>query len=70
MEKADYSAFGVAVSAKFDGDPTLWKIVDDKLYLNLNPDIQEQWEKDIAGHITKADTYWPAIKDKAPAELS
>ena len=33
-----YCAFGVAVGAKFDGDPTLFRIVDDKLYLNLNPD--------------------------------
>ncbi|ETW94440.1 MAG: hypothetical protein ETSY1_34825 [Candidatus Entotheonella factor] len=65
-----FCAFGVTVGAKFDGDPALWKIVDGKLYLNLNPDIQEQWEKDIAGHITKADKGWPTIKDKAAADLS
>jgi YHS domain-containing protein len=65
-----FCAFGVAVGAKFDGDPELWKIEDGKLYLNLNPDIQEQWNKDIPGHITKADTNWLAIKDKAPVELS
>jgi hypothetical protein len=34
------------------------------------PDIQEQWEKNIPGHITKADANWPVIKDRAPAELS
>jgi hypothetical protein len=28
---------------KFDGDPTAWKIVDGKLYLNLNTDIQKKW---------------------------
>jgi YHS domain-containing protein len=64
-----FCAFGVAVGAKFDGDPELWKIEDDNLYLNLSPDIQEQWEKDIQGHITKANTNWPVIKDKAPTEL-
>lgn len=64
-----FCAFGVGVGAKFDGDPALWKIVDEKLYLNLSPDIQEQWEKDIPGHITQADKNWPGIKDKAPAEL-
>ena len=63
-----FCAFGVSVGAKFDGDPQLWKIVDGKLYLNLNPDIQEQWEKDIPGHIGKADTHWPVIKDTTPAE--
>jgi len=65
-----FCAFGVAVGAKFDGDPELWRIEEGKLYLNLNPDIQEQWEKNIPGHITKADTNWPMIKDRAPAELS
>ncbi len=65
-----FCAFGVAVGAKFDGDPELWRIEDGTLYLNLNPDMQEQWKKDIPGHITKADTNWPVIKDKAPADLS
>ena len=31
---------------------------------------QTQWEKNIPGHITNADTNWPMIKDRAPAELS
>ena len=65
-----FCAFGVAVGAKFDGDPELWKIEDGKLYLNLNPDIQEQWAKDIPGQIAKADKNWPGIKDIAPADLS
>ena len=65
-----FCAFGVAVGAKFDGDPELWKVVDDKLYLNLNPDIQEQWEQNIPGHIGKANKHWPIIKDTAPANLS
>jgi len=65
-----FCAFGVAVGAKFDGDPELWRIENGKLYLNLNPDIQEQWEKDLAGHLVKANKKWPAIKDRAPADLS
>ncbi len=64
-----YCAYGVAVSAKFDGDPTLYRIVDDKLYFNLNPDIQKQWQKDIAGNIAKANRNWTEIKEKAPSEL-
>jgi hypothetical protein len=58
------------VGIKCDGDPELWRIEEGKLYLNLNPDIQEQWEKNIPGHLTNADTNWPMIKDRAPAELS
>lgn len=64
-----FCAYGVSVGAKFDGDPTLWKVVDGKLYLNLNPEIQKKWEKDISGSIVKADQKWTVIKDKTSAEL-
>jgi YHS domain-containing protein len=36
-----FCAYGVSVGAKFDGDPTLWKIVDGRLYLNLDAGILE-----------------------------
>lgn len=64
-----FCAFGVSVGAKFDGDPTLWKIVDGKLYLNLNQDIQGNWLKDLDGNIRKADSNWSKIRDVAPASL-
>ena len=44
--------------------------VEGKLYLNLNPKIQQKWEKDISGQITKADQNWLVIKDKAPGDRS
>ena len=65
-----YCAYGVAVGAKFDGDPLLWRIVDGKLYLNLNEEIQATWEKDIPGHINDADDNWTKIAKKTPQELS
>ncbi|MBA5249217.1 MAG: YHS domain-containing protein [Gammaproteobacteria bacterium] len=40
------------------GDPTLWAIVDDKLYLNYNKETKNRWEKDIPGFIIKADQFW------------
>lgn len=64
-----YCAYGVAVGAKFDGDPRKWKIVDGKLYLNLNEDIQATWKKDIPGNIKKAGTNWTKIVNKTPSEL-
>ena len=64
-----YCAFGVSVGAKFDGDPALFRVVDDKLYLNLNPEIQTTWGKDIPGNIAKADGNWSRIREKAPSEL-
>jgi YHS domain-containing protein len=64
-----YCAFGAAMGFKFDGDPTLWKIVDDKLYLNLAKDIQTRWEGDIPGFIESADAKWGDIADVEPAAL-
>lgn len=64
-----YCAYGVAVGKKFYGDPEVWKVVDGTLYLNLNPDVQKLWNKDIPGHIRKAEGNWPKIQDKAPWEL-
>ena len=64
-----YCAFGVAVGKKFHSDPTIWKVVDGKLYLNLNKDIQNKWNKNINGFIAKADTNWKNIEHKNPAEL-
>ena len=64
-----YCAYGVAVGKKFVGDPDIWKIVDDKLYLNLDNKIQRIWNKDISGNLMKAETNWVKIKDKQPADL-
>lgn len=64
-----FCAYGVSVGAKFDGDPHVWKIVDNQLFLNLNPAIQELWEKDLRGNIEEADAHWPRIRDRDPATL-
>ena len=61
---------GVSVGAKFDGDPSLWRIVDGKLYLNLNREIQKKWQEDIPGNIKKAEGNWQRIAGKTPQELS
>ncbi|MEM7427686.1 MAG: YHS domain-containing (seleno)protein [Pseudomonadota bacterium] len=64
-----YCAFGTAMGFKFDGDPNVWKIVDNKLYLNLSTGIQTRWEGKVTEFITSANGNWKTIKDKAPAEL-
>lgn len=64
-----WCAYGVAVNKKFVGDPLVWKIVDGKLYLNLDQKVADIWVKDIPGYITKSEASWPQIKDKAPSEL-
>lgn len=56
-----YCAYAVSQGATATFDPKAWKIVNDKLYLNLNPKIQKRWGKDIPGYIIAADTNWPQI---------
>ncbi len=64
-----YCAMGVALKKKLDGDPQVWQIVDGKLYLNVNRDIQKQWVKDVPGNIAKADSTWPVIRDRSAKDL-
>jgi YHS domain-containing protein len=64
-----FCAYGVALGKKFDGDPHYWKIVDGRLYLNLNADIQAEWSKDVPAHIGKADKNWNRIGGVAGSRL-
>ena len=64
-----YCAFGVSVGKKFIGDPEVWRVVDGRLYLNLDTGIQDEWLKDVPGRIKKANTNWKKIRDKSPASL-
>lgn len=64
-----YCAFGAALGKKFDGDPNVWKIVDNKLYLNLAPQVAELWTADLKGKIMAADEKWSMIKSTPAADL-
>jgi len=57
-----FCAMGVALNQKFDTDPTAWHIRGDKLYLNLNKDVQKKWATDIPGYIETAQGNWTGIK--------
>ena len=56
-----YCAWAVAHGSTAPGDPEVWKIVDDKLYVNVNRDIADQWEKNIPGFVARADAKWPGL---------
>ncbi|MEO0981698.1 MAG: YHS domain-containing (seleno)protein [Pseudomonadota bacterium] len=56
-----YCAWAVSQGYTAKGDARHWKIVDGKLYLNYNRDVQETWETDIGGFITAADGNWPSV---------
>lgn len=42
-------------------DPTAWSVIDGKLYLNYDANVQKRWEKDIPGFIADADAKWPGV---------
>lgn len=64
-----FCAFGVTKGRKFNTDPTAWRVVDGKLYLNLNKDVQKIWLEDIPGYITNANESWTTIKTFTDATL-
>lgn len=64
-----YCAFGMTQGKKFPIDPEAWKIVDGKIYFNLNQAVQKRWVEDIPGNIKSADENWVKVKDVAPDKL-
>lgn len=64
-----HCAYGVAKGGKVPGNPNLWRIVDDKLYLNITDVVVGFWEEDIPGNISKSENNWVSI-DAEPASTS
>ena len=42
-------------------DPLAWKIIDNKLYLNYDFEVQAMWLKDPKKRIEMANKNWPSI---------
>ena len=59
-----YCAFAVAKNTTADIEPDAFTLVDGKLYLNYDQDIQATWRKDPKGYIQKADGFWPSMIKK------
>jgi len=64
-----HCAMGVAVGAKIPANPHLWRIVDDRLFLNINGNVFKMWVRDIPAHIAKGDENWRDLND-LPASRS
>lgn len=58
---AGYCAYGVSEGHKAPIDPTAWSIVDGKLYLNYNKEVQGLFTKDLKTRIQTADKKWPEL---------
>ncbi|MEJ6404527.1 YHS domain-containing (seleno)protein [Yoonia sp. 2307UL14-13] len=57
-----HCAYGVSKGGKVPGNPNLWRIVDDKLYLNITENVVGFWEEDIPGNIDLAQGNWTSIE--------
>lgn len=64
-----FCAMGAALGKKFDIDPQAFRVVDGRLFLNLNKDVQQKWAQDTSRLIREADATWPKVSDKAPNAL-
>ncbi|WP_121067841.1 YHS domain-containing (seleno)protein [Chachezhania antarctica] len=64
-----HCAYGVAKGGKVPGNPHLWRIVDDKLYLNITPVVVGFWEEDIPGNLDLSEGNWVDI-EPTPASTS
>ena len=63
-----HCAYGVAKGGKVPGNPNLWRIIDDKLYLNITKNVVGFWEEDIPGNLTLSEGNWPSLDPKPASE--
>ena len=59
-----YCAWAIAQGSTASADPKQWSIVDGRLYLNYDAEVNAKWKKDVPGFIASADRNWPRIVGK------
>jgi YHS domain-containing protein len=57
-----WCAFGMSLGKKFESDPTVFKVVDGRLFLNKNADVGKLFSEGTKEHISKADAEWKKMK--------
>lgn len=56
-----YCAWAVSRGYTASGDPTVWRIVDGRLYLNYNREVAQRWSQNIPENIAAANRNWPSV---------
>jgi len=59
-----YCAWAVSQNSTANVDPTQWTVVDEKLYLNYDKNVQKKWLANRDDFIKKAEKNWPGLVDK------
>ena len=63
-----HCAFGVAKGGKVPGNPHLWRIVENKLYLNITKNVVGFWEQDVPGNLLRSESNWVSLEPEAASE--
>jgi hypothetical protein len=63
-EFGGYCAWAVSRGYTARVDPSAWRIVDGRLYLNYSKRVQKLWEEDVPGNIAKGRRNWPGVLEK------
>ncbi len=56
-----HCAFAAAHNALADVDPSAWRIIDDKLYLNYSQRVNTQWLGDLSSNLEKGNAFWLSL---------
>ena len=56
-----YCAWAIANGDTASGDPLQWTVLNNRLYLNYDADIQAMWSADRENLIAKGDMNWPGV---------
>jgi YHS domain-containing protein len=59
-----YCAYGVSKGKLIEIDVEAFQIVDDRLLLQYSKGVREDFNKDSAGNLKKADANWPKLLEK------
>lgn len=59
-----FCAFGMASGYKAATDPTAFTVINGKLYLNYNADVQKKWNSEVMDYLQKADAQWPTAQSQ------
>ncbi len=61
-EYSGFCSYGVSLGQKFKVDPTAYRIVNGRLFLQLDPGTREIWMEAEAENIRLADQNWPDVR--------
>jgi len=62
-EFGGYDAEGMARGFKRRSDPTVWVLIDGKVYLHYTIEDQNRWAEDIRENIRQGEKNWERLKD-------